>query len=67
MKPTTGVKYPPGSDKRHKPEPVGRRPFWMLGALQFKPLYMGTADPVVVSARRKKNKVARKQRKVNRR
>lgn len=29
-------------------------------------IYAGTADPVVVAKRRKANKVARKQRKVNR-
>lgn len=31
-----------------------------------KHIYAGTADPVVVSKRRKANKVARKQRRVNR-
>jgi len=31
-----------------------------------KHIYAGTADPVVVAKRRAKNKVARKQRKVNR-
>lgn len=32
-----------------------------------KHIYAGTADPVVVAKRRAKNKVARKQRKVNKR
>lgn len=38
----------------------------MLMALQGKPLYAGTADPVKVAANRKANKVARKSRRVNR-
>lgn len=43
---------------------------WILAALNNpklgKHIYAGTADPVVVSKRRQANKVARKQRKVNR-
>lgn len=43
---------------------------WILAALNNpklgKHIYAATADPVVVSKRRKANKVARKQRRVNR-
>ncbi len=35
-------------------------------ALQFRPMYLGTVDPVTRQERRDKNKIARRQRKVNR-
>lgn len=38
----------------------------LLGRLQYMPVYQGTANRKKVVARRAKNKVARRQRKVNR-
>jgi len=38
----------------------------MLGAMQDKPMYHGTADVNAVAKRRAKNKVARRSRRINR-
>lgn len=38
----------------------------VLFALQFKPVYLGTADPGKVSRRRAKNRLARASRRTNR-
>lgn len=47
-----------------KPDPYSLAIF---GALQTKPFYYGTVEPAVKAKRRAKNKVARAQRRVNRR
>jgi hypothetical protein len=38
----------------------------MLNALQFKPTYQGTVDPVTIADRRRRNRAARRSRRINR-
>lgn len=52
-------KFTPGGPRR-----IGVDP--MFAALQMKHIYGGTVDPVVVAHRRKRNKAARRSRRINR-
>lgn len=52
-------KFEQGGERTFKPSP-------MLAALQMKHVYAGTVDPAVVAHRRKRNKVARRSRRINR-
>ena len=48
---------------RHEPNGYERA---ILAGLQAKPTYQGTVDPVVVATRRRRNKAARRSRRINR-
>lgn len=48
---------------RHEPTDYERA---ILFGLQSKPTYQGTVDPVTVAARRRRNKAARRSRRINR-
>lgn len=52
-------KWDPSEGRTFKPSPI-------FAALQMKHIYAGTVDPAVVAHRRKRNKAARKSRRINR-
>ncbi|MCV7358518.1 hypothetical protein [Mycolicibacterium fluoranthenivorans] len=52
-------KWEPAEGRKFRPSPI-------FAALQGKHIYAGTVDPAVVAHRRKRNKAARRSRRINR-